>query len=415
ALDSNDKDAWKSKAFAMLKLGRPEQALRCFDHALTIDPYFEVASEGRKQDEEEIRRTKIEDYSRAVLEFEYTHGRPVTKEEAFRVCGIPYAFLGDVLDYLSQPEEISLSQLTPEGFQKYERMSREILVTTMLKRDLSEHGLRLCDVIVNFPELKVSSAKKMLSYLKAVEEHRFSTQVADPRTDTQLRQALDLPHDQKNVLGIIRNLGVGAYQARQLVTILMTFQEGGVESQSVSLKSIVSEGFGEYAPWQGEQVVEQATGPPRARRRESRPAPEEYDEEEGDEESEDEAPARSRPRAGKRKPARASARKREAEDEGEDEEEAPPDLVGRRCLFHGGIAVKRCGKCKAVLCKECIRGSDKCPRCNAPFKGGRTPKPAEEEEPEEEEAEEEPTPAPPKKRPRRKGDESGKLEDLSRL
>ena len=195
----------------------------------------------------------------------------------------------------------------------------------------------------------------------------------------------------------------------------MTFQEGGVESQTVSLKSIVSEGFGEYTPWQGEHAVEQAAARPRTRRRESRPAPEEYDEEE-DEEPEEEVPAKPRSRAGKRKPARASAKKRETEeDEGEEEEEAPQDLVGRRCLFHGGIAVKRCGKCKAVLCKECIRGSDKCPRCNAPLKGGRAPKPSEEEGPEEEEDGEEPAPTPRKKRPRRKSDESAKLEDLSRL
>ncbi|MGB2582110.1 MAG: tetratricopeptide repeat protein, partial [Thermoplasmata archaeon] len=402
-LDSNDKEAWKSKAYAMLKLRRPEQALRCFDHALTIDPYFETAAEGRTLAEDEIRKTKIEDYSRSVLDFEYTHGRPVTKEEAFRVCGIPYAFLGEVLDYLSQLEDISLSQLTPEGFNKYEKMSREILVTSMLKRDLSTHGLRLCDVTVNFPELRVSSAKRMLSYLKAVEEHSFSTQVSDPQTDTLLRQALDLPGDQKSVLGIIRNLEVGAYQARQLVTILMTFQEGGVESQTVTLKSIVSEGFGEYSPWESSAAKPSRSEAPRQRRHHEEEPDADEEQMEADDEPE-ERPVRKRPRTGtKGTPRRGSRGADAAEGDEEDEEggadEAPSDLVGRRCLFHGGIAVKRCAKCKAVLCKECIRGTDKCPRCNAPLKGrvGRK-KPARNEEPDEEEVEEEEAAPKPRKK-----------------
>ena len=82
--------------------------------------------------------------------------------------------------------------------------------------------------------------------------------------------------------------------------------------------------------------------------------------------------------------------------------------------------MRRCAKCKAVLCRECIRGADKCPRCNAPLKGGAAAqkKVAKTDEPEEEELEEEEeetAPKPPRKRKKRKGDESAKLEDLSRL
>jgi len=43
------------------------------------------------------------------------------------------------------------------------------------------------------------------------------------------------------------------------------------------------------------------------------------------------------------------------------------DLEGRRCLFHGGVAVARCRSCKAILCEECTRGADRCPRCDAPL------------------------------------------------
>ena len=412
-LDSNDKEAWKSKGYAMFELGIPEQALRCFDHALTIDPYFEAASEGRKAAEDQIRTTKIEDYSRGVLDFEYAHGRPVSKEEAFRVCGIPYAFLNDVLDYLRGSSDVVLSELSMEGFQRYEELSREVLVAVMLKRDLSAHGMRLCDITVNFPELKVASAKRILSYVYAVEEHTFTPEVSDPRTDSLLRQALELPVDQKNVLGLVRNLGIGVYQARQLVTILMTFHEGGVESPTVSLSSIVSESFGDYAPYDENAPPAETTG---ARRR--RHAEDEYASEDGYEEDEyeEEPPPRRKPaRAPVRKshtPAKRSSRRDETDEE---DEGTPSDLVGRRCLFHGGVAISRCSKCKAVLCRECIRGSDRCPRCNAPLKGAAARPRTRASEDEEQEEEEEQVPPKPPRKPRKKGDESSKLEELSRL
>ncbi len=412
-LDSNDKEAWNAKAQVMLKLGRPEQALRCYDHALSIDPYFQAASDGRKHAEDEIRRTKIEEYSRRVLDFEYTHGRPVTKEEAFKVCGIPYAFLGEVLEYLSGKEELSLSGMNKQDFERFEKMSREILVNTMEKRDLAEFGLRLCDISVNFPELKISSAKRILSYIQTVEEHEFGTRATDPQTDTFLRQALDLPDDQKNVLGIIRNLGVGVYQARQLVTILLTFQGGGFETPSIKIKSIVGEGYGQYSPFEERQA-----------RGHRYAGQEEQPEERGREE---EAPRFGPPPARKRReqPHEEERRPRERsrrEPEAKKEEEVPSDLIGRRCLFHGGVAVARCGKCKAILCKECIRGSDRCPRCNAPLKGEeeptekRRPRPPSDEEPAEDEAvseEEEQEQRPSRKPPRKK--EESKAEDLKRL
>jgi Tfp pilus assembly protein PilF len=428
-LDSNDKEAWKSKGQVLLALGRAEPALRCFDHALSIDPYFEAASEGRKQAEEDIRKNKIEDYARSVLEFEYGHGRPVTKEEAFKVCGIPYAFLGDVLEFLSGKENISLTGTTREESDRYEKMSREVLVNTMDKRDLVEHGLRLCDITVNFPEIRISSAKKILSYIQAVEEHEFSTKSTDPQTEALLRQALDLPNDQKNVLGLIRNLGIGAYWARQIVTILQTFEGAGFATPTVALRSIVSESYGHYSPYDERSarrerpLTEEPSYPPerrRERRREEAKPEERYEEE-------------REPRAAQRysreteMPRERSRPKPSRERPGKEPERAPQevqsDLVGRRCLFHGGIAVARCSKCKAVLCKECIRGSDRCPRCNTPLRAveeagdksrsrGREP-----EEELEEEIEQEPERPSrryrePQKPSRKKSDED---DDLTRL
>jgi hypothetical protein len=54
------------------------------------------------------------------------------------------------------------------------------------------------------------------------------------------------------------------------------------------------------------------------------------------------------------------------------------DFKGRRCLFHGGIAVMKCPNCNAVLCREC-KSSNTCPRCKTSLGIARPPKREEEE------------------------------------
>jgi len=257
-----------------------------------------------------------------------------------------------------------------------------------------------------------------------VEEHQFSTKATDPQTDTLLRQALDLPEDQKNVLGIIRNLGVGVYQARHLVTILQSFKGGGFETPKISVGSIVSESYGQYSP--SDERARRDRESQESARPHARRAPRD------DEEPEDGQPRfgpppkrRREPPAEEREQGRpAKARDRQPKDAAED---VPSDLVGRRCLFHGGVAVVRCKKCKAVLCKECIRGSDRCPRCNSPLHGGEEQEQEpprehrhqarhepEDEPPHEEETEEADEP-PARGKSQKKKDEGSRGSDISRL
>ena len=318
------------------------------------------------------------------------------------------------MDYLSTRPEINLTGMSREDFDRYEKMSREILVNTMEKRDLAIHGLRLCDITVNFPDLKVSSAQKMLRYVQAVEEHQFSTKVTDPQTEAMLRQALDIPNDQKNVLGLIRNLGIGVYWARQIMTILQTFQGAGFETPTVSLRSIVSEGRERYSPYD-ERSRKEITSEDlerhehRRHKRDDRQVvePTREAEEDGYPQDREPKPDRGQPYE------RPSRHKAQREDQRTvTAKEIPSDLIGRRCLFHGGIAIARCSKCKAVLCKECVRGSERCPRCNNPLKEVEEEPPRKRQREDEEEAEVESERVPRPKAPRKKP-ESG--DDLSRL
>jgi hypothetical protein len=182
---------------------------------------------------------------------------------------------------------------------------------------------------------------------------------------------------------------------------LQTFQGGGFETPAVAVRSIVTEGFGQYSPFD-EPSRRVSAEAPRQRRR-AIPDEREYDEEERRV-----SPPRRYAREEGRSGERPRDRRARAEEEGGGREpEVPSDLIGRRCLFHGGVAVARCVKCKAVLCKECIRGSERCPRCNSPLRGDVTPGEDEEQEEEREEAT-------PKRRHQRRREES-KSDEISRL
>jgi len=210
------------------------------------------------------------------------------------------------------------------------------------------------------------------------------------------------------------------------VAIMQTFQSGGFETPSIRIKSIVSDGYGKYSAY--DEKGKHGRAPPpvetefvRERREERREAQRmEEREEEPDLDVVHDEPLRRSREVERFKPRSEESRPREQPQR----KEVPSDLVGRRCLFHGGIAVARCQKCKAVLCRECIRGSDRCPRCNAPLDGSteaphegprRRPQreSREEEPPEEEPGEDEPHKRKGRdaQRQRKKEEE----EDLSRL
>jgi superkiller protein 3 len=370
-IDPNGAEGWELKGATLLRLEKPEAALRAFEHALALNPSDDKSKKGLQQADVLVRQLRIEDYARAVLEFEHAHGRPVTKEEAFRISGIPYAYLDDVVAYVESPVELEISELTQEEIGAYEEASRDILLRSYEDKSLEAHGLRLADIIRSFPEYKITTAKRILAYIQKVSVMSFPREkTEDPQTEHLLRKALDLPDTQKNVIGVIRNLNVGVMTSRRLVSILQTFRGGGFETPTVDLKTIVTEGFGTRVPEQPrvayaeERTIRDEDEEQRepAPKRKIRMADRKEPEEELQEPEEETATRRPKTR-------RVVPRARQREDEGEaggldrDKE----NLEGRRCLFHGGVAVARCRSCKAILCKECLRGVDRCPRCDAPF------------------------------------------------
>jgi hypothetical protein len=227
-------------------------------------------------------------------------------------------------------------------FSEYEEMSRRVLMAAYRNPSVARHGLRLADVLMNLPERDIAVAKKVHSYVERVNEMEFRTGPPDPETEKLLRTALALPDDKRSAVGIMENLGVGIYTARKLMAMIQKFHGAGYKAAPVRVKELhAEEDKVELEPRAQKDLVERATE--RAAKAESRPPPK-----------------RPSPYEAPELYVRSQREKKEAEPK----EEGVSEVKGRRCLFHGGLAVMKCPSCDSVLCQECT-SSGACPRCKA--------------------------------------------------
>jgi hypothetical protein len=334
----------------LLRIGSADQARRSFDKALELNPSLESAQEGIRISGDRQHREEVAGYAAKVLEAEARKGKEITKEDAFRECDVPYSHLDEVFAFLEEREIINLDALTPKEMEEFEDASRTVLLAAYRSPGVAEHGLRLPDVMANLHGADVIAAKKVLAYIEKVNELKFSPEKPDAETERQLRKVMNLSEDQRSAVGIMQHLGVGIYQARKLMAYADSFRGGrkGYKAPKVKVKElhdetpeavlgeVPSEDLVERATQKAEaEVVEEGPSP---RKRQPTPyeAPDLYSRFYKDEQ-------------------RAEERTKAVESE---------DLKGRRCLFHGGIAVMKCASCGSMLCKECT-ASGACPRCKA--------------------------------------------------
>ena len=82
------------------------------------------AIEGRKVADERVRQDEVASYAMKVLEAENRIGAEISKEDAFRECGIPYSHLDDVFAFLEEPVSMSVASLNDAELERYEEASR---------------------------------------------------------------------------------------------------------------------------------------------------------------------------------------------------------------------------------------------------------------------------------------------------
>ncbi|MFP4545286.1 MAG: tetratricopeptide repeat protein, partial [Methanomassiliicoccales archaeon] len=352
-LDSEDKVAWNGKGMVLLQMEKYDQAKRAFDKALQIDPGMDSAEEGRRAAENKLREVEISEYAEKIMELEYRQNKRVTKEEAFRDCGVPYSMLEEVLEFLERREPVNLSSLGPAEFREFEELSRRVLLATYQNPNVSRQGIRLPDVLMALPNRNVPRAKRVLSYIEKVNEMEMSPSVRDLETEKYLRAAMDLPEEQRSVLGMMEGLGVGLYTARKLTAVLSSMQKEGYRGSGVRVKDLPQGTRGEEVPSSGvpsePRRAPPRPSPPRETPPEVQTEPDLYQRFYGSEES----GKKSKKESGKKE------RKGEAQEE-------PEEMQDRRCLFHGGLAVQSCPSCGTKLCNDCM-AEGRCPRCKAPL------------------------------------------------
>ncbi|MDD4308419.1 MAG: hypothetical protein PHU53_06395, partial [Thermoplasmata archaeon] len=304
--------------------------------------------DGMRICKERIGAQEIEKFARAILHLEYERNRPVSREEAFRDAGVPYANLEAVFSFLNQIDEYPIQAMTPAERDEMEKASRDVLVRSIGSGVSSQKTrLRLSDISINFPEYPLWKAKRVLSYIQRVDQMTFPPEPT-PEMDSLLHRALGLPPERRTVIGLVESLQLGVMKAKQLQALLATFKKDGYVAPEVEIGSLVSEEYG---------------GAKKA------PKPQ----------------AKSEP-----KPRREPAPRHEPEHQADDH-----GLARKYCTSHGHLAVTR-HHCGAYLCHNCVSGASKCPACHQPLHGSpkkdqerpREPERSREPEPEELDSEE---------------------------
>jgi tetratricopeptide (TPR) repeat protein len=239
-IESHNKIFWTSKGEALNGLKRFDQALRCFEHALNFDPKYEPAINGKDFAVNETKRNDIERYAREILVYEKQTQRPITREEAFKNCNIPYTFLDEVIKYLSQGEDVNVEALSPEEKSFFEKASHNIITTTINENPeyFETYGLRLGDIISRFPEYDIQTAKRLLGYIHKVTSMKFAPKAVDPALEEDLHRALEIPQRDRTLVNLMQALRIGIYRAKVISSLLETFHNQEVLTPSVIMQPI---------------------------------------------------------------------------------------------------------------------------------------------------------------------------------
>lgn len=372
-LDPSDPAAWNGKGFALLRLGRNDQARRAFEKALELSPNMASATEGLRMADAKQRERTIAEMAGKVLEFQYRNGRRMSKEEVFREANVPYQMLDDVFAFLEQREYVDPAQLSDGEFASLEVQSRTALLMYYRSARSGQGGLGLSDVYSSLPERDIAQAKRVLGYIEGVNDIDFTYVMPDQETEKLLRTALNMPEEKRNLFSLMEGLNIGVYKARNILAIISSLKTGERPAPMPRSK-------GQRTPPAQRPTDDLFVEPPRKKKPERKTDAVMLPNDSGPLDRYDRDGVRLfgqeerdlydsiYPQKEKKKP------------------EKLDDMDGRKCLFHGGLAVSTCSNCGSMLCKECQSGG-KCPRCGF-LLGGKAPRAEEPALPEPSEPEE---------------------------
>jgi Flp pilus assembly protein TadD len=239
-LSPNNKQIWTSKGIVLNNMENFSQALRCFDHALELDKKFIPAVEGKERAKREMEKRNIEKFARDILKFEKEYKRPATKEEAFKICHVPYSYLDSVIEYLSKKVEIDINALSLKDREQLEKDSNRAIVGALRSDPVSfeKHGIRLADITLNFPDYDIPKAKRLSAYINKVDGMDIKLETVEPELEELLSRAMELPPGRRTVNDLIQDLHLGIYDAKRVYSLLIQFGDTQVVTPETRVRSL---------------------------------------------------------------------------------------------------------------------------------------------------------------------------------
>jgi hypothetical protein len=214
--------------------------------------------EGKDKAEREIRNKNIERYAREILKFEKDAKRAPSKEEAFKVCHIPYSYLDSVVEYLKSKEELDINLLSPEEREKLEKDSN-VAIVGALREDpaaFERFGLRLSDIVLGFPDYDIKQAKRLLAYINKVDAMEIKVDEVDPELEELLHRALEFPSHKRTLTALVEELRLGIYEAKRVYAVVTRFSEEEILTSPEARVRSLDEGYEPEGASAGEPLYE---------------------------------------------------------------------------------------------------------------------------------------------------------------
>lgn len=229
--------AWKLLGKAEVEQGELESAEKSLQKAAEMSPEDHEVIELLEECRRRMRDIMSEENAKKLLRLEAQTNKIPTREEAFSVCNIPMEDIDAAMELIRSPSSLPVPEPGEKGWVEMETKSARVLQKCLENEETELLGLRLCDIVRNFPSMPLDEAKQLFEYISSVGKMDTVDYIEDPSFQRMLKRAMKLKGRQRSLTGIIRNLGTGIYWAKVIEGTLASMGKSGYAPTYVRLSS----------------------------------------------------------------------------------------------------------------------------------------------------------------------------------
>lgn len=247
-LDADDHLTWYNLGLAYRALERYEEALPCFERANKIDPEHKPSATKLQEVRDILLEREVERYARRILEFEWTHGKRPTREQAFKVAGVPIQHIDNAMAYIGSEPKLDLFSISREDLLDLEKASALVLryCITAEQADRGEPPrVTLAQLLHHFPDTNVRRLKRILRYIQEVDRIRIDPKkTVTPELEQSVAKAVEIPPEKRNLREVSVRLGAGILRSKRVLQVLASLeQELELPANDITISSIHDAGW----------------------------------------------------------------------------------------------------------------------------------------------------------------------------